>query len=58
MSNLQEKPSALKGDHPALQNMKILNFFLFLWVFFALQDPDPLTWLKHWLQYILFGYYR
>jgi hypothetical protein len=21
--------------------MKFLNFFLFLWVFFALMDPDP-----------------
>jgi hypothetical protein len=30
------------GDHPALQNMKFLNFFLFLWVIFALLDPDPL----------------
>jgi hypothetical protein len=26
---LQEKPSALKGEHPALQNMKILYFFYF-----------------------------
>ncbi len=38
---LQEKPSALKREHPALQNMKILNFFLFSWVIFALLDPDP-----------------
>ncbi len=38
---LQEKPSALKREHPALQNMKILYFFLFLWVIFALLDPDP-----------------
>jgi hypothetical protein len=30
----QEKLSALK-------NMKILDFFLFLWVIFALLDPDP-----------------
>ncbi len=30
-------------EHPALQNMKILYFFLFLWVIFALLDPDPLT---------------
>jgi hypothetical protein len=22
-------------------NMKFLNFFLFLWVFFAILDPDP-----------------
>jgi hypothetical protein len=35
---LQKKPSALKREHPALQNMT--NFFLFLWVIFALLDPD------------------
>jgi hypothetical protein len=40
-ATLQEKPSALKREHPALQNMKILYFFLFLWVIFALLDPDP-----------------
>jgi hypothetical protein len=40
MSKLHEKPSALKKEHPALQNMKILNFFLFLSVIFALLDPD------------------
>jgi hypothetical protein len=42
---LQEKPSALKREHPVLKNMKILNFFLFLWVTFALLDldPDPAT---------------
>jgi hypothetical protein len=38
---LQEKPSALKREHPVLENMKILDFFLFLWVSFALLDPDP-----------------
>ncbi len=47
------KPSALKREHPALQNMKFLNFILFLWAIFALLDPDtdPLTWLnpKHLL---------
>ncbi len=37
MKDSQEKPSALKREHPALQNMKILYFFLF----FALLDPDP-----------------
>jgi hypothetical protein len=37
---LQEKPSALKREHPALQNMKFLDFFQFLWVLFALLDPD------------------
>jgi hypothetical protein len=30
--NLQEKPSALKREHPALQNMTFLYIFLFLWV--------------------------
>jgi hypothetical protein len=33
---------ALKREHSALQNMKFLHF-LFLWVIFALLDPDPLT---------------
>ena len=32
MSKLQEKPSALKRKHSVLKNMKILDFFLFLWV--------------------------
>ncbi len=40
-SKLQKKPSALKREHPALQNMKFLSFYLFLWVIFALLDPDP-----------------
>jgi hypothetical protein len=39
-SKLQKKPLALKREHPALQNMKLLNFFLFLWVIFVLMDPD------------------
>jgi len=26
---LWEKPSALRREHPALQNMKFLNFFVF-----------------------------
>jgi hypothetical protein len=30
-------------EQPALQNMKILYFFLHLWVIFALLDPDPAT---------------
>jgi hypothetical protein len=40
---VQEKPSALKREHPALQKMKFNNFFQFLWVIFAIldQDPDP-----------------
>ncbi len=35
-----------KREHPALHNMKILNFFLFFWVIFALlgPDPDPQPW--------------
>jgi hypothetical protein len=35
MSKLQEKPSALKREHPALQKMSFTNFFLCLWVIFA-----------------------
>jgi hypothetical protein len=47
---LQEKPSARKREHPALQKMKILSFFLFFGVIFAwiririrnwYADPDP-----------------
>jgi hypothetical protein len=38
---LQKKPSALRKEHPALQNMKFLNIFLLLWVIFAFLDPDP-----------------
>ena len=41
MPKLQEKPSALKIEHPVLKNMKFLDFFQFLWVIFALLDPDP-----------------
>jgi hypothetical protein len=41
MPKLQEKLSALKREHPVQKNMKILDFFLFLWVIFALLDPDP-----------------
>ncbi len=37
-------PKALKREHPSLQNMKFLNFFIFVWVIFALMDPDP-----HWI---------
>jgi hypothetical protein len=40
---LQEKSSAIKREHPALQNMKILYFFLYWWAIFALLDPDPAT---------------
>jgi hypothetical protein len=41
MSKLQEKPSALKREHPALQNMKILKVFIFLFVIFALLNLEP-----------------
>jgi hypothetical protein len=39
-ASIKEKPSAFKREHPALQNMKFLNFLLFLLVIFALLDPD------------------
>jgi hypothetical protein len=38
---LQEKPSALKREHLAVQKMKIVSFFLFFGAIFALLDPDP-----------------
>jgi hypothetical protein len=38
---LHEKPSALKREHPAPQNMKFLHCFLFLWVIFVALYPDP-----------------
>ncbi len=41
MHKLQEKPLPLKREHPALQTMIFFYFFLYLWVIFALQDPDP-----------------
>ncbi len=54
MPKLQKKPSALKTEHQALEKMKFINFYLCLWVFFALlilirirsakspeSDPDP-----------------
>jgi hypothetical protein len=43
MPKLQEQPSAPKREHPVPKSMKILDFFLFLWVTFALLDPDPAT---------------
>ncbi len=42
MSKLQERPSALKREHPSLQNMKFLHFFFFLWVIFAPLDPTKI----------------
>jgi hypothetical protein len=41
MFRLQKKLSALKTEHPALEKMKLINFFLCFWVIFALLDPDP-----------------
>ncbi len=38
-SKLQEKPSALKREHPEHQNLKCVHFFLFSWVIFVLLDP-------------------
>ncbi len=38
---LRKNASALQRKHPALQNMKFLNFFLLLRVIFALLDSDP-----------------
>ncbi len=40
---LHERPSILKREHQALQNMKSLYFLLYLWVIFTLLDPDPAT---------------
>jgi hypothetical protein len=34
-SKLQQKPSALKREHPALQKMKFIIFFKFFWA----RDP-------------------
>jgi hypothetical protein len=34
------KPSAFKREHPALQKIKFINFFLYVCVIFALLDPD------------------
>jgi hypothetical protein len=40
-SKLQEKPSPLKREHPANQNISISLFLLFFWVVFALLGPEP-----------------
>jgi hypothetical protein len=40
VSKLQQKPSVLEKEHPALQNMKFLPFFLFLRFIFVLLVPD------------------
>jgi hypothetical protein len=41
MSKHHEKLLALKREHSAVQNMKFINFFRFLWVIFAFLEPDP-----------------
>ncbi len=35
-----------KKEHSALQEMKFLSFFLFLWAIFAFLDPDSNQQLK------------
>ncbi len=43
----QQKPSVLNREHPAsFKTWNFLTFFQFLWIIFALLDPDPLTWLN------------
>ncbi len=42
---IYRRPSALKREHPAVQNMKFLDFFLFCELRIQNPDPDPLTWL-------------
>ncbi len=60
-SKLHEKPSVLNREHPALQNMGFLNFFLFswaslpYWIWIRIPtllwlNPDPIaanTWKGH-----------
>ncbi len=47
---LQEKASAPKREHPALQNMKLLNYFYFCGSFLPswirIPNPGPLSWLN------------
>jgi hypothetical protein len=39
---IEEKPPAFKREHPALQNMKFLYFFLFrIWIHIPNADPEP-----------------
>ncbi len=53
-SKLQEKPSALKREHPHFfQNMKFLDFFSYFcgsfflsWIRISHPDTDPLNWLN------------
>ncbi len=46
-SKLQEKPSALKTQHRALQKMKLINFFLFLWIRIRIANPHTYTDSQH-----------
>jgi hypothetical protein len=47
-----EEAFSSQSEHPTLQHMKFFNFFLLLWVIFAIldsdpdSDPDPLTRLN------------
>jgi hypothetical protein len=43
MKDVQAKGKvlSLKSEHPALQNVKFLNFLSIFGVIFALLDPDP-----------------
>jgi hypothetical protein len=43
MAKLQEMPSGLLREHPALQNMKFLYFFAIFVGHIDLLDPDPAT---------------
>ncbi len=68
-SKLQEKPSAHKREHPALQKMKFINFFPFCrsflpsWIRFRIQGPH---WIRiqsgydpdpqHWFELAYFTY--
>jgi hypothetical protein len=38
--NYSEKSSS-PLEHPALRNVKLINFFFYFWVILALLDPDP-----------------
>jgi hypothetical protein len=60
MFKLQKKPSALKREHPALQNMKFLNFSTFVDQFCSPgsgstdpiesgSNPGPGPDPKHWV---------
>ncbi len=57
MSKLQKKPSALKREHPSLQNMKFLDFFLLWWMVSQFFPPGSRSgfWIViriHWHDWI------